>query len=177
MAPLSTLNTARLALDYNTCGEDHTVLMRYSGAGSAGECMAILHTMLDSMAAFLFEVTIIGARNYPVGVNFSTPITWTGDPTYGGDPGPHYASAQYVDFVGRSAGGRRVRVAFFGAQTATDGGGEDFRFQAADFPFVVTCVTALASNAGNAVAIDGLDATWHLYGNGGVNAYWRNKIR
>jgi len=177
MAPLDPTNTARAFLDYETCGENHTAMLRYTGIGSAADCMVIWDTMLTAMVAFLYQVTIIGAREAVVGSNITNPITWSGDATYGGDPGPHYATAQYVDFVGRDNQGRRVRSAFFGAQAYFDGGGDDYRFQAADFPFVVTCVTALDSSAGNAVSINGLDPIWHLYGNGGVNAYWRNKVR
>jgi len=177
MAITDPTNTARLFLDYNTCDEDHTAMLRYTTLGSPGNCMTILDAMLTAMVAFLYRVTIIGARVAAVGSNVTNPVTWTGDATYGGDPGPHFASAQFVDFVGRGSDGKRVRVAFFGAQTQADGGGDDFRFQAADFPFVVTCVTALASDPGNAVTVTGLDASWKPYGNGGVNAYWRNKIR
>ena len=70
-----------------------------------------------------------------------------------------------------------MRVEFFGAQAYFDGGGDDYRFQEADFPFVAACLTALESDPGNAIAIDGLEPSWHRYGNGGVNAYWRNRVR
>jgi len=177
MAPLDPTNTGRAFLDYETCGEVHTAMLRFSTLGGVADCMDIWHTMLQSMVAFLYQVTIIGARQAALGSNITNPVVWTGDPTYGGDPGPHYATAQYVDFVGRAPSGRRVRSAFFGAQAYFDGGGDDYRFQAADFPFVVTCITALEGDPGNAVSIDNLAPVWHLYGNGGVNAYWRNKVR
>jgi len=177
MAPLDPTNTARVYLDYSTCGENHTAMLRYSALGSISDCFDIWQTMLGAMNTFLHEIVIIGARASAVGSNITNPVTWTGDDTYGGDPGPHYATAQYVDFIGRTVTGRRVRSAFFGASAYFDGTTDDFRYQAADFPFVVTCVTALESDPGNAVGIDGLVPVWHLYGNGGVNAYWRNKIR
>jgi len=177
MAPLDPTNTARVFLDYETCGENHTAMLRYSALGSVSDCFDIWQTMLGSMNTFLHQITITGARNAVVGSNITNPVTWTGDATYGGDPGPHYASAQYIDFIGRDVQGRRVRSAFFGAAFLFDGTQDDFRFQAADFAFVVTCVTALEGDPGNAVTINGLAATWHLYGNGGVNAYWRNQIR
>jgi len=177
MAPLPSNNTGVLFVDYSTCGENHTAQLRFNSPGTYLDCMIILDAMWTAMVAFLYQVDIIGARVRLGNTNVSNPVTWTGDAQYGGDPGPHYATAQYVDFVGRSSGGRRVRVEFFGAQAYFDGGGDDYRFQAADFPFVVTCLNALTSDPGNAIAIDGLEPSWHQYGNGGVNAYWRNRVR
>lgn len=177
MASLPSNNTGVLFLDYSTCLENHTAQVRFGDAGTPADCMIVLDEMLTAMVAFLYQVDIIGARVRLEGENVTNPVTWTGDASYGGDPGPHYGTAQFVDFVGRSGDGRRVRMEFFGAQAYFDGGGDDYRFQSADFPFVANCLASLTSKTGCAVSISGLSVSWKSYGNGGVNAYWRNRVR
>lgn len=177
MAPLAYNNTGLVFVDYASCGEDHTMQLRYGSDGSIEECLSLADTLFNAMDSSLQLVTIIGARQQAIHTNFSLPVTWTGAATYGSGVGDHYKSAWFADFVGRSSGGRRVRVAMFGLAADFDGTSKDYRYSTTESVDVADAVAALEANPNACVAIDGLVASWHQYANIGQNAYWRNRIR
>lgn len=177
MAPLPSNTTGVVFLDYNTCDEPHTVQCRYGASSDANGAMTVLDAFLTALSPVLNLVTIVGARERVAGGNVSLPLTWLGSATYGSGAGPHNESAYYYDFVGRSADGRRVRMAMFGAGGDHDGIGEDFRFSVADSSDIAAAFAVLAAAGADCVSISGLPVSWHPYANGGVNAYWRNRIR
>lgn len=177
MAPLPSNNTAVVYLDYNTCGEDHTLQMRHDGTASNDDTMAVMDAFLLALSPGLNLVTIIGARARDAGGAVTYPLTWPGDPTYGSGAGPHYESANFLDFIGRSIGGRRCRVSVFGWSVQADAGGEDYRLSASESTAVAAALAVLEAGSGTPVSIDGDPVNWHQYANMGVNAYWRNHIR
>ncbi len=132
---------------------------------------------LTALSPSLQQITIIGARVRDLGGSVTYPVTWDGDATYGGGAGDHVNSAMYLDFVGRSIGGRRARIAMFGATGPFDGASDDYRLTAAEDLSVAAALAVLEALAACPVAIDGDVVNWHQYANLGVNAYWRNHIR
>lgn len=177
MAPLPFNNTGILFLDYSAASENHTVMCRFGESSSPGEAMTVLHNLLTALDASLTLVTIIGARVRDKGGSVSYDVTWTGDASYGGTLGSHEKAAFYGDFVGRSLGGVRCRMAIFGFGEAFDTTAHDYRFTAVESEIVADAIAALEANSACPVAADGDVVNWKQYLNVGVNAYWRNRIR
>lgn len=177
MASLPVNSTACLFLDYSTCGENHTCMVRYGTGASAGDAMALLDALLTALDPGLTQLDVIGARVRDLGGSVTYPVTWSGDAQYGGTPGPHYKSAAYLDFVGRSIGGRRSRIAIFGPGDFFDVANSDYRFTTADSATIAAAVAVLEGGVDVPVSIDGDAVNWNQYANTGVNAYWRNRIR
>lgn len=177
MAALPSNNTGVFYLDYSAGGEDHTLQIRFGDASSPGEAMTVAHNLLTALDAGLTLLTVRGARVRDQGSNVSYAVTWTGDASYGGSAGAHEKAAYYIDFVGRSLGGRRVRIAVFGMGDAFDATNHDYRYTAAESEIVANAIEQLEAGSAVPVAVDGDVAAWHQYANVGVNAYWRNRIR
>lgn len=178
MAPLPVESTARLFVDYTTCSEQHTMMVRYGVGGSVSDAIAMLDAFLIALDDFVLAATIDGARVSDLGSTVTYPVAWTGAAGFGDGTGTHYKTANYLDFVGRSIGGRRVRLAVFGAVFHADTVGTgDYRFNATDEARVAAALAVLEASSDTPVAIDGDPAVWQQYANCGVNAYWRNHIR
>jgi hypothetical protein len=137
--------------------------------------MDVLASLLDAMGTTIYEYTILGARESVADSDISLPITWTGADHYGSDEGDHANTAWYYDWVGRSTGGRRVRLALFGSKNFEDNVDHDYRLPTTGF--FAAPLAVLTGASADMVAIDGLEPVWYSYLNVGVNAYWRNKIR
>jgi len=177
MAPLPVNSTARLFVDYTTCGEDHTVMCRFGASSSAGDAMTVVAAWLDALESLLYDIDILGARVSDLGSSVSYPVTWTGAAAYGSGAGANTDSASYLDFVGRGIGGRRARMAVFGSKNYRDGANDDFRITPADAAAIGDALTALRAGSDVPITIDGDDVNWQDYANVGVNAYWRNHMR
>jgi hypothetical protein len=175
MAPLPPNSTQRYFFDYATCGFDHTLVMRAIGDRDDEAAVEFLVSILDAIHDLIFEYTVLGWRYQADTSDVSVDLAWTGAATYGGSAGVAYQTAQYIDFVGRSADGRRVRAAFFGTTFAEQG--NDYRVSPAEQPAVGDVVGLLDASTNYFNTISGELANWKNYANTGVNAYWRNKVR
>lgn len=177
MAALPVESTGRLFVDYTICGEGHTVLVRYGTGGNPGDAMALLDAFWIATDALFYHAIITGARVADLGSTVTYPVTYTGASSFGSGAGSHYQTANYIDFVGRSIGGKRVRVSTFGVVTHADTAASDYRWDATENADVAAGLAVLEAGTDTPVAIDGDPAVWHQYANIGVNAYWRNRIR
>lgn len=177
MAPLPSNNTDVLFLDYTTSGESHTLQLRFDTHASVSDAMTSMDLFLTAVDPLIYVLTVVTARHRAFNSTVSLPVAWSGAATYGSGAGPHYASADYVDFVGRSQNGRRVRAAVFGAISNADTSGNDFRFASSANADVAAAVAELNAPSDRWLAIDNFKPTWYAYGNLGNNAYWRNRIR
>jgi hypothetical protein len=79
----------------------------------------------------------------------------------------------YVDFIGRTSGGRRVRYALFGLGINSD----DYRFIAGESADVDNAIDALVSAGTSLRGIDDNTPVWKRYANAGINAYWQRAVR
>jgi hypothetical protein len=175
MAPLPSNSTGVLYLDYSVGGEGHTVQLRYNSGSSAVDAMGVLDEFLTALSTGIREITVEGARVRDAGASITLPITWTGEDHYGTGDAEHSGSAVYVDFIGRSAGGRRARLSMFGGAVIEDGVEFDYRLPATG---VYGAARDVLDSAGDILcAIDEEAIVWYSYVNVGINAYWRNKIR
>lgn len=176
MPALPENSTARLWVDYDTCGYGHAVQCRLGAGVLPTDGLTVLADWLTAMSASLYLVTIKSARLALIGSNVSNEVPWPGDDTYGADVGPDAASANMFDFIGRSNDGRRVRVAMFGARfTQTTNG--NYRATPGENAALDAARAVLIGTEGEFVTISGLAPTWKQYVNTGENAYWRNHIR
>lgn len=175
MTPLPSNNTAVLFVDYATSGEQHTMQLRYGESSTAVDAMTVLNDFLTALEPSFTTIEINGARNRAEGSTITLPLAWTGDPSFGGPPGVHSQSAWYLDFIGRSIAGKRVRLTVFGCKQMEDAGENDYRVPASGN--VLDAIEVLRAASDVLVAIDGEEIIWYDYANIGVNAYWRNHIR
>lgn len=175
MAPLPSNSTAVLFVDYSTCGHDHTVECRFGSTSNVGEAMAVVHEVWTIMSEYFRLVTITGARVRADGGVVTTPVTWAGSGTYGEGAGTEDESAQFISFQGRSLGGRRVKMTFFGS--IIDKSANKYRIYAGADDIIEDCIEALDTGMSVPVAIDEGQPIWQNYANIGQNAYWQRKIR
>lgn len=175
MAPLPIDNTRRWWLDYSVCTKEHSLLMRSIDTVDAVQASDAIDAFLTALNSQLRLVTVLGLRMAPKSSSISAPAVWSGAATYGSGAGSPFESANFIDFLGRTSGGRRARAGMFGAINAQVGG--DYRVTNAESTFVGDALTALAADPDCFQAIDDFAPTWYQYANIGASAYWRNKIR
>jgi len=175
MAPLPSNNTGVLFVDYSVGGESHTTQFRYSDGSSLIDIKDVADQFFTALGDAIKEITITGARHRPKDENITLPVTWTGAATYGTGSATHDQSAWFVDFIGRTAAGRKARIAVFGAASFEDNIGHDYRLPATDQ--ISDALDVLNGNSDQLCGIDNEVVVWYPYANVGVNAYWRNKIR
>jgi len=175
MAPLPVENTARLFVDYITCGVNHTSMIRFDAPNTYADAQIEWNDVVEAYDANLYLLTIVGARVSDNGSTVSYAVPWTQQATYGTDDGPPEAGAYMVNFIGRSVGGRRAAFELFGARTEQVDG--KYRIFGASNAATAAAIAELEAAEGTALAIDGTQPIWQQYANLGPNAYWRNKIR
>lgn len=175
MAPLPTNLTSVLFVDYSVAGEAHTLQCRFLAPGTLAGAKAAVEAVFTAASGSLFDLTITAARFRNQASTVTLPTDWTGGTSFGGVAGVHTDTANYADFVGRSVEGRRVRVALFGWNTIKDSSQQDYRYQ--NTGDVAAVLAVLNATTDVFLAIDGAAVIWKSYANGGINAYWRNKIR
>src|SRR5215218_4333880 len=126
---------------------------RYDAPNTPVDAMESVNDVFTAIDAFIRLTTIDGARFRDQGSDVTQDITWTGAATYGSGGGVRFETAQYFNWIGRSPGGRRVRVAVFGAIIAQIGG--DYRASALEIGAVDDVRDVLVAAEGTFLAIDG----------------------
>lgn len=173
MAPLPVESTARYRVNYTVGGEQHDFQVRV-GAVSPSVFGDWLVSFMVALVPALNAVVINGVDFAVNGSTIFNPVTTVADGnSYGSGLGTGSAIPNYVNFIGRSSGGRRVRLAVFGLKLDAT----DYRFSPGENAAIAEAIAVLKSNAAIAIAIDGLAPTWYNYANAGVNAYWQRNIR
>lgn len=181
MAPLPDNNTGVIFVHYTAQGHTHTTQVRYPEAANPG---ADVIEDLDQLLTLLGPVmptdfTFISWEWRAAGTNFTVPLAGTPTELSGVlTPVASYAPA-YFNFIGRSSGGRRVRLGIMGAGWApipsTLSYAEDYRVDGSENADMQAIIDWL--NQANFRAIDGLTVTWKPYVNVGYNAYWQRAVR
>jgi len=174
MAPLPHNNTAIYYVDYSVDGQEHTFEVRFNGAVSPSAFGSHINGFLGPLAALLDEVTINVVRFQAEGSDVSNPVVaGIEGNTYGTGTGGPDNVPRFLNFVGRSSGGRRVRLAVFGYK----GANSVWRLTSTESTDISDAVDVLNGTSGTFIAIDGIDAIWYPYANIGYNAYWQRKER
>lgn len=168
-------NTARLFVDYTVCGVDHTSMIRFDAPNTYVDAQVEWNDVVEAVDTDLLLITIRGARVQAKDTDFSFPVDWTQQETYGTADGDRAQAADMLNFIGRSSGGTKGGFFLFGCVVKELN--EKYRILSSEDPAVAAGLVELRAAEGTALAADGLQMTWQNYVNIGTNAYWRNKIR
>lgn len=165
-------NTARFKVFYTNVGHQHTAQVR--GTSSPATFGAQFDILLSALSPILYATTLDRVEFAPSGSNIFNPVTtgFEGN-TYGAGAGSVAVAPYFVDFIGRSSGGRRVRMAIFGMTIL----GLDYKFQPGEDVNVDAAILVPQASAADWLAVDGIKPTWYSYANAGVNAYYQRKNR
>lgn len=172
MAPLPPNSTARFKVFYTNIAQQHVMDIR--SADSPVAFGLNVDDLLNALSGMLLATVIDEVQFAASGSNvFNAVTTGIEGLTYGTGAGTPNLRAAYVNFVGRSSGGRRVRLAVFGVNNVTD----DYRFISGESAFIDNALLALNATANHFICIDGLAPIWKNYANSGFNAYWQRAVR
>lgn len=172
MAPLSPSNTARFRVHYTVIGKQHAMEVRSSSSPAA--VGTFLQTFLADLGALQYA-SVIDFVDFAVsGSNVFNPVTTGAEAfTWGSGAGTTSAIPLFINFIGRTSGGRRIRMAVFG----TTGNAVDYRYLAGENATVDNARADLVAAGSLLLGIDGLTPIWKTYANVGWNAYWQRKVR
>lgn len=175
--PLPTTNTARLLIQYTSCGDPHVLQLRFATPTSLAEALSKSEAVLDAMQPLMAPIDgVTGALWYAQGSNVSVPApvaTFSG--TNAGTISDDVDKARFIALAGRSPGGVPVRVTLF---TPFIGEGYGFRVGAVAIGAPWTDLwTAILDADNSIVAKDGTLPYWKSYFNIGINAYFQRKNR
>lgn len=175
MAPLPPQSTARYIVHYSQGGNEHIQVYRSQPPASPAAMSTFLEALWAEMSPLLLACTITGvgfiADETTIENSVSMP-NFVGD-TYGSGAGSTVQSTGFLNFVGRTTGGRRVRLSFFGSNTVD----ETFRIHSTEAEPVNDALIVLNSQAVGLVGIDSLPITWKPYVNFAYNAHWQRAER
>lgn len=175
MAPLPPNSTARVKVFYETCGHVHTAQIRYKAPNTVDDVITAFNDLITACGGMFYHSSFIDAQVAADGSNVFNPVAGGWPVEWGGATHDQSATAQYVDFVGRSFDGRRVRFSLFGAIYTVSGA--NYRTLSTEEPMVDDAVNVLNGAEGVFLSINGFQPVWKSYVDIGVNAYWRNQLR
>jgi len=172
MAPLPPNSTPRFKCFYTNVSTQHTIQVR-----SHDSPLAVglnIDDLFNALSPLLFSTVIDEVQFAAAGSNvFNAVTTGIEGTTYGSGGGIITNVPVYIDFVGRSTDGRRVREAVFGIKDI----GVDYRYVAGENSAVDAAIAALNAPANHWVSIGDLPVIWKSYANAGYNAYWQRNSR
>jgi len=172
MAPLPIDNTPRYKVFYTVASQQHVMDIRSSD--SPASFGLNVDDLLTALGSAILALVIDEVQFSPSGMTvFNAVTSGIEGNTYGSGAGAILNKATYINFVGRSTGGRRVRLAVFGASAV----GTDCRYVAGEDARIDDAIAALQVSANHFEAIDGLKPVWKSYANAGFNAYWQRAMR
>jgi len=173
MAPLLPSNTARFRFFYTTVGHQHSVQIRSTASPSAvGTFMGDYFNAWGATAA---DIVVDFVDWAPAGSDIFNPVT-TGieGTTYtGGTVLSNEVAAWEYTLIGRTSGGRRVRMAQFGALYL----GVDYRLVSGESSPVDAVINHVQGAGGLLMGIDGLTPVWKDYADCQVNDHWVKVLR
>lgn len=174
MAPLPHNNTAIYYMDYTVSGIQHTAEARFDGALSPVSFGSTMNAFLNTIDSLLFLLSVDVVRVQFEGQNHSSPvITGIEGNTYGSGAPTGAARPNFLRFVGRSSGGRRVSMDLYVCNT----GDSNFRITNSENADVASAVAILNGESAVFLAIDGIAPTWYAYVNVKQNSYWVRRLR
>ena len=174
MAPLPPNNTGRYFFDYSVGSIEHTGMIRANAVVSPAAMGTQIDNLMNALAPGLFVTTFVRLRWAPSGSNITTPVTsgfegttWgAGTPTADDIP-------SFLDFVGRSVGGRRCRFALFTHKFGLSG----YRITTGENTTIALALPNIQLGANSWLAIDNTKPVWYPYVDTGFNAYWQREVR
>jgi hypothetical protein len=172
MAPLPPSNTPRFKIHYTNVNQAHVMDVRWGGSPSAlsAAFTGILTGLSAQFAGSVVDLVEFAASGSNI---FNSVVSGLEGFTWGSGAGSLTDRTTYINFIGRSTGGRRVRLAIFGAL----GISSNFRYTAGELASIDGAIAVLNDPGQPFQAIDGLKPIWKSYANAGYNAYWQKQVR
>lgn len=172
MAPLPPSNTARFRFFYTCIGKQHALQVRTasSPASIAGFMNAYWTAFGVSLNAMVIDFVTFAASGSDI---FNAITTGIEGNTYGSGAGTVEQVPWAYTFIGRTAGGRRVRWNQFGSKTL----GTDYRTLATESAPIDAVIALLRLGPSQLLGIDGLIPVWKTYANNQVNDHWIKNVR
>jgi len=172
MAPLAPNNTPRFRFHYTVVGHQHSVQVRSSASPSA--IGVIMGNYFNSFGLTCADIAIDFVDWAPTGSDIFNPVT-TGieGVIYTGGVATADQAAWCFTFLGRTPGGRRVRMTQFGALAFT----VNYRLGPGESPDIDNVIDTLKGAGGSILGIDGLTPIWKDYADSGVNDHWVKVLR
>ena len=155
----------------------------HGALGAQADLVARANSITAALAPAMFaDWAVLGADFAARNSEVFLPVTGVNTPAGKSNATPAgYLVPAFVGFVGRSAGGSRVRLSMFGTtlQASMNVAQHDYRIQAGENGIVTNTIAALNSGAGGSSmgGIDGGAVSWYNYANLGFNAHWQRKLR
>lgn len=172
MAALLPSNTARYKVHYTVGGHSHTMELRSVASPSA--IGTLVDAFLTALSSILHAMVIDLVEFAASGSDIFNPVTsGIEGNTYGIGAGTTDQVPIFFNFIARSSGGRRLRMAIFGGTSL----GTDFRFIAGELGPIDAAIAVLVAAGSQLMAIDGLTPVWKTYANAGFNAHWQRALR
>lgn len=172
MAPLPANSTPRFKVFYTNAGQQHVMDIRSHDSPAAFG--SNVNTVFNGLGSTVLQTTLDFVEFAADGSNvFNLVVTGFEGTVYGTGAGSLASPSQYVNFIGRSGDGRRVRLMVLGMASVPG----DFRWSAGDSAAIDNVITSLNSAANHFVTIGDIKPVWKSYANAGYNAYWQKQIR
>lgn len=172
MAPLLPNNTARFRINYAAGIGGHSTQVRWGGSPAA--LGAAFTGILTGLEPVLYLNTVSTVEFAPAGSDIFNLVTTGLEGLVFGSTGiPTERVATFVNFIGRTPGGRRVRMAFFGVKSL----GTDYRYAPGEIAAIDSTIAVLNDPGQPFLGIDGLRPIWKTYANAGVNTHWQKALR
>jgi hypothetical protein len=177
MAALPSNTTDRLRLHYNGPKGTHTMMLRAPDGETEAGLVEDAQNLVTLMVLAQFQGTVWDTADYaPAGSDVFLPEAgWTPITSASGiNPSAGQAPSTFVEFGGRSAGGRRVKLYLFETFFQYT---DDMRYQSGESAILDDIVDQLNDAGSEICAIDGLATTWYSYVNVGQNDYITHRAR
>jgi len=172
MTALAPSSTARYKFFYTNLSHQHTMQIR--SAAAAAVVGAIFDNLLTQVTGAIASTTLDYVEYAPIGSDIFNPtVTGFEGNTYGISGHPASDVATFWSWVGRTTGGKRVRIFLFGM----GGMGGDYRYVNGELASADNAQASLVAASPDLIAIDGLVPVWHAYTNAGVNRLWQKNLR
>jgi hypothetical protein len=172
MAPLPPSNTARYRFHYTTIGQAHTVQVRATSSPSS--IAGFFNAYMLAFGSDIFQTTLDFVEWAPNGSDIFNPVSTVYDGTsYGAGFGNVVDVPRAYTFIGRTPGGRRVRMAQFGAKFD----GSNYRFTAGENAQIDAVIALLNAPGSQLLGIDGLLPNWKSYADVQLNDHWITEVR
>src|SRR5690348_1317394 len=172
MSVLPPDSTPRYKIFYTGGLNDHDFQIR--SHISPSDLGILVDNFLTALAPRMHLITVNQVQFAPSGSNIFNPVTTTIEGnTYSSGAAITQEAPNYIDFIGRSTGGKRTRITLFGVC----GLGTDFRWAAGEDSAVDAAIAVLVAVGGDIRCIDDIAPLWKPYANAGVNAHWQKATR
>lgn len=172
MAPLPPSSTPRFRVHYTAMAHQHTFQLR--SHASPAFIGTFVGDLLTAFGASIAPVTVdsvdFAADNSDI---FNLVTTGIEGDTFGSASFTEEMGAWSYTFVGRSSGGRRVRLALFAAVTL----GSDYRVLESESASLAAALAVLRTNSVGLVSIEDLSIVWKSYVDCNANDHWVKVLR